>query len=152
MDNTPTGLNTECWQCGRPAEPGAAYNAVLVAEPSRAGGTMGFPVRKFGRLDQIRVPVPRCRACRTRNRASVVTVFYVAAGGAAVAPAVWSDLGLRGRWPDMDSSMVVIGSVLGFAVAIAGVAWRRRWLHLRSIMTYPPIVALRTRGWWWPSD
>jgi hypothetical protein len=48
--------------------------------------------------------------------------------------------------------MIRVGFLLGFLVAVLGVALRRRSLGLQSLKTYPPLVALRGEGWQWPGD
>ena len=105
------------------------------------------------------MPVPRCLACRARNRAAVITAFLAAVIGAAVMPTVWSHFGPRGGPPrrlsggeDPSHVMIGVGLVLGFVVAMLGIALRRRLLRHRPFNTYQPVVALRARGWNWPSD
>jgi hypothetical protein len=130
----------------------------FVANTKRACNAPGFPVKTRGRQDEVRVPVPRCRTCRARGRASVITVFLATALGAAVMPAMWSHFGPRGGpplWLFGEASghvMVGVGLIVGFVVGLLGVAVRRRLLGLRTLNTYPPIVALRGRGWQWLRD
>ena len=157
-DSSLKAPNSVCWPCGGAAEPDAAYMAVLVAAKTRAPDALGFPVKTHRRWDEVRVPVPRCRTCRARNRGSIVTVFLAAALGCIVVPTAWSFFGPRqpplwlfgGETPG--HIMIGVGFVLGFVVAVLGVALRRRLSGLRSLKTYPPLVALRGQGWQWPSD
>jgi hypothetical protein len=151
--------NAVCWHCGGAADPHATYTLVLVASTTRAPDPLGFPVRRRWGRDEVRVSVPRCLACRARNRAAMIAAFLAAAIGAAVMPALWSHFGPRGgppRWwsggEDPSHVMIGVGLVLGFVVAILGIALRRRLLRLRPYKTYPPVVALRARGWNWPND
>jgi hypothetical protein len=91
--------NSVCWQRGGAAEPDATYIVVLVANTTRAINALGFPVKTRGRQDEVRVPIPRCRACCARNRASAITALLAAAFGTAVLPTVWPNSGPRGGPP-----------------------------------------------------
>jgi uncharacterized protein (TIGR03382 family) len=148
-DNSSTWPNSVCWQCGGAAAPDAAYIAVLVTDTARGSGAFGFSVKTRGTRDEVRVPVPRCRACRARNRTSVIAVLLGAAFGAVVVPAVWTRVE-----PTSGGEHVMIGAgfILGFVVALLGVVLRRRRLGLRSLRDYPPIETLRAGGWQWPGD
>jgi hypothetical protein len=159
-DDAPNVSKTVCWQCGRAADPNAAYTATLVTSPKRALSPLGFPVKRLRRWDSVRVPIPRCRTCRARNRVSVVIVLLGAAFGAAVVPSLWSKFGpslAPPSWVQIGGRTegdptIGVGIVLGFVVALVGVTLRKRQLGLRSLNTYPPIAALRSRGWAWPND
>jgi hypothetical protein len=45
-----------------------------------------------------------------------------------------------------------IGSILGFVLALWGVAWRNRRQGIRSLMKYPPVMQLWQIGWRIPGD
>jgi hypothetical protein len=150
--------DTACWQCGAPADAESAYKLLLVADSRRALDALGYPVKRGGQEDRMRVPVPRCANCRFRNRLSVTIVLGSAAIGAIVAQIVkslfwpqlpapaWLHVGDNG----VGGTVTGVGLVLGFAVAVLCVALNRRLSGLRSLGTYPPVVALRRAGWHYP--
>jgi len=148
-----------CWQCGGAAEPEAAYHVGLVASTSRALSPLGFPVTRQGWQDSVRVPIPRCRTCRTRNRGTAVTILIATVSGALVLPALRSAFrqadGSPPWWLGCDTPdhiMTGVGMILGFLIAVLGIAVHKRRLGLRSLNSYPPVVALRRSGWQWPGD
>jgi len=147
----PTTLQTECWQCGGPADPEAAFVVKLVCYPDGLRDRTGVPASGPSRQEQIRVPIPRCKACRARNITAALAAFGGAAVGAAVVPSICTVAGLPMGPPGQGNAAVMVGVVLGFAAALLAVARRRRRLRLRPITAYPPIAALRERGWHWPS-
>ena len=148
-----------CWQCGASADAGCAYTLVLVAGQSRGLDALGHSVERDARLDKVRVPVPRCARCRLRNQLSVMICFGGAALGAIVFPVLLSRF-----WPHIETptwlseshegvggTRIWIGAVLGFVVALMGVALHRRFSGFRSLNLYPTVVMLRQAGWHYPT-
>jgi hypothetical protein len=152
---SPPKGDPNCWQCGAPACAGCAYSLLLVANPRWGLTGAGHLVKRGERLDEVRVRVPRCADCRFRSGISVVKTFVSAIAGAIVIPVVGSRL-----WPDVDGlhpgnsgladGMTIIGVVLGFVVAMLGIALHRRFAGLRPLTTYPPVIRLRKEGWHFP--
>ncbi len=108
----------------------------------------------------VRVPVPRCRDCRARTRGDAATVVAGLAGGYWWA---WQKGLLPEMLPAGDEEAVLWGLALGGAFAGATVSFfirmgavRRRLRQsggtLRPYDDFPPIAALRARGWDWPSS
>jgi hypothetical protein len=148
-----------CWQCGASAGAECAYTLVLVAGSGRGLDALGSPVERGAWQDKVRVRVPRCVRCRSRNRLSVTICFVGAAVGAIVFPILQSLL-----WPHIampvwlhtdhegvGGTTIWIGAVAGFVVALLGVALHRRLSGFRSLNSYPPVVMLRQAGWHYPS-
>lgn len=157
--NSPGTSKSECWQCGRPADPKATYTAVLVAATKRGASPLGFPVKTRGSRDEVRVPVPRCRACQVRTNAIIFKVLLSTAFGAIVAPASWAIFGTHGGplpwWSagnNPNDIMVILGVLVGFMGALLRLKLRYRKHGFRSINAYPPIAALRAQGWDWPLE
>jgi hypothetical protein len=111
-----------CWQCG------AAADAAAV---------------------EVCVPVPRCRACRTRNRAAPILAVVAAALGAGPHgnPPPWL---LEGK--PLDRVMPGLGMAPGPALVAIGLALRRQSAGRHTLETYSPVAALLRRGWRWPGD
>ncbi|MGO9390722.1 hypothetical protein [Rhodoblastus sp.] len=135
----------ECWQCGAPADPRCAYRLSLVARPGRELETMGYPVTRRISQDTIRIPVPRCAACKAWNRLSYALLLLGLMAGAPAGAIA------RLIWPNLTDGSAAIGAVLGCALAIVAIAWRRRRSGRRSLGAYPPVVELRKVGWSYPS-
>lgn len=159
MSLSPNPSDAECWYCRRPADPASVYVAVLVSDASEPLDPLGFPVRQRGRRRSVRVPVPRCRVCRERFHGTLLTALLGTLAGAIAAPLLWliygSHDGPRPWWTggaDPGHLMVGVGAVLGFALALYVVRGRRRRLGLRPLTRFPPITALRRRGWHWPTE
>jgi hypothetical protein len=132
-----------CWQCGASASAECAYRFVLVAGSSRGLDPLGSPVERGAGLDKVRVRVPRCVNCRSRNRLSVMICF----GGAAAGVIVFQQLGHEG----VSGTTTWVAAVTGFVVALLGVALHRRLSGFRSLNSYPQVVTLRQTGWHYPS-
>jgi hypothetical protein len=150
-----------CWQCGTPAREECAYPLKLVARAGSDFDALGYPVTPGRNVDTVLVRVPRCAACRGRGQDSIVILFACMIAGAIIAPILQSLF-----WPNVGppswmhilihrhapvSVVSGIGLVIGALVAIAAVAWRRRSLGLRSLNSYPPVLALKRAGWHFPS-
>jgi hypothetical protein len=134
-----------CWQCAAAASAECAYTLVLVAGPGRGLDALGSLVEHGAGLDKIRVRVPCCARCRSRNRFSVMICFGGAAVGAIVFPILRSRL-----WPHIET-LAWVGAVAGFVAALLAVALHRRLSGFRSLNSYPPVIALRQAGWHYPS-
>ena len=149
-----------CWQCGAPARADCACKLVLVAPTARALDPLGFPVKRDGWRDKVRVAVPRCPECRNRALVMIIGAFSGMAVGAIVASilqaVVWPRLEapswIRVYHEGIGTTATGIGAVLGFVVALLGFSLRRRTSGLRSLNTYPPIRMLRRAGWQYPMD
>jgi hypothetical protein len=112
-------------------------------------------------MDTVMVRVPRCAACRGRGLDGIVILFAGMIAGAIIAPVLqwllFADVAppawlhvLTHRHAPV-GAVSAIGLAVGALVAICGVAWRRRSLGLRSLNSYPPVVALKQAGWHFPS-
>lgn len=131
-----------CWQCGGAAEGDCTFVKVLEAPTRRGLDAQGFDVKRGRFTDTIRVPVPRCRACRSRSRISMALVF----GGLAVGVVVgWTVFG-RIAWAP------VAGAVLGFLIPIVALVVVQRGSGRRAIDAYPPVWSLKAAGWTEPSS
>jgi hypothetical protein len=132
---------------------------VLVARPGRGLDALGSSVERGAWQDKVRVPVPRCARCRSRNQLSVMICFGAAVAGAIVFPILRSQF-----WPQIETptwlsvshegiggTTTWIGAVAGFVAAILGVALHRRLSGFRSLNSYPPVVMLQQVGWHYPS-
>lgn len=150
-----------CSQCGEAADPKSAYSVRLVANPGHGVEAIGYEVARRGGLDEVRVNVPRCIRCKVRTRRSNAVVPAGALAGAVVGPIFWSTFGQRFRVPawlhfgyqseGILGTPVALGLVIGFIVALLGVAFKNHRLHLRSVTDYPAVLKLRQEGWNFPS-
>jgi len=146
-----------CWQCGGPARPDCTYRMKLVAQSSRRLDAFGFPVTRGRSLDTVRVPIPRCPRCRRRTNTAIVCAIAGALVGAIILPALKPWLVRHVPLPDwfasrqgVDSTAVALGATIGLVATMLGAAvLSRRW-RLRSVMTYPYVIALRREGWYFP--
>jgi hypothetical protein len=150
-----------CWQCGAPARGDYAYPLKLVAYSSQHLDGLGYPVTPGRAQDTVLVRVPRCVACRGRGQDSIVILFAGMILGAIIAPILhlllfanleppsWLHVLTHRHAPV--GAVSAIGLVVGAVVAISAVALRRRRLGLRSLNSYPPVLALRQAGWHFPS-
>jgi hypothetical protein len=102
--------------------------------------------------------VPRCAECRFRSSVSLVLTFVSTLAGAVIAPFVpfrlWPGIAVPAA-PHASGSgasgyATVIGFVLGFVVAMLGIALHRRLSGLRPLTTYPSVIRLRQEGWHFP--
>ena len=159
LSSSPSKADASCWQCGAPADAGCAYRMRLSAPADRQLDGRGYPVKRGRYHDFIRVPVPRCRVCRSRGRISLTIIFVVTLAAGIVAPFVQSKF-----WPQFDTPATAapfqygigppatgIGLLLGFVVSLLGCALYRRYLGARSLDTYPPVRMLRREGWGYPT-
>jgi hypothetical protein len=98
---------------------------------------------------EVCVSVPRCRACRTRNRAAPILAVVAAALGAGPRgnPPLWLHEG-----EPLDRVMPGLGMVPGLLLVAIGLAQRRHSAGRHTLETYPPILALLRGGWRWPGD
>ncbi len=121
----------QCWQCGAPAQADCAYRIALVAPSRRHLDALGFPAIRRWTQDSVRVPVPRCAACRNRTRAGIAVVFGLT--GLAAAAGTFLQTGF---WPHAEAPSWLhyehegygnagtgIGLVLGFVLALGGLSW-----------------------------
>lgn len=154
-----------CWQCGGAADAGCVFTAGLVADPKRAPDAMGYPVSTRNNQLTTHVPVPRCRGCRARSRADALSFIGGMAGGAAMLGGLYWSIGQQGGWPDgfvmIDPeftlwALAIGGAFLGGFSAVAVRLWGpgrpRSGAVRRPYDDFPPIAALRARGWNWPSS
>ena len=151
-----------CWQCGAPAREDCAYPLKLVARTGLNLDALGYPVTPGRARDTVLVRVPRCAACRGRGQDSIVILLACMIAGAIIAPILqslfWPNVGLPSWMLVLThrhapvSGMSAVGAIVGVLVAISGVAWRRRRLGLRSLNSYPPVLALKQAGWQFPSS
>jgi len=79
-------------------------------------------------------------------------LLKMASGGMAAAATPMMAGALAGAiarliWPNLPDGSAAIGAVLGCALAIVAIAWRRRRSGRRSLGAYPPVVELRKAGW-----
>jgi hypothetical protein len=150
---------TVCWRCGGAANPRCVFKADLVAASARGLDPLGYDVRTTKQEMRIRVPVPRCSACRFRSRTETATFLLCGAAGAALVDGTWWWMGPgSGREPPfvlVDEELTLW--LLGFAGVFAGALFAvllislHRQADARSYNDFPPIAALRTLGWDWPS-
>lgn len=158
----PTHADARCWQCGALANPKCAYSLLLVADARRCLEAFDYPVVRGRWEDKLKVSVPRCAGCQSRTRVSIAIIFGSAFVGAIIAPVLrsifWPHLEppswlKAGYWAHegVGGPATGVGIVLGFLVALAGVALQDRRLHLRSVTDYPPVPMLRQAGWDFPS-
>jgi hypothetical protein len=144
-----------CWQCGAPARPELAYTFVLYAAPRRHLDGLGHAVLRGRSWDRVKIRVPRCVACRARNRAAVALSLGSALAGAIVGTilqaTVWRDVmppaGVVVGHEGIGNTGTGIGAVLGLLAPMPLIALRRRGAGLRPLNTYPPVLMLREAGW-----
>lgn len=147
-----------CWQCGAPAIADCAYSLRLVANPGWRLDPLGYRVNHGKDWDEVRVRVPRCRACRSRTQLSLLIVFGSSLASAIAWPALQSRL-----WPQLEAPtwiyeshegggtlMTAAGLLLGFVLSMLGIALHRRLSGRRSVASYPPVISLRQEGWHYP--
>ena len=146
-----------CWQCGAPAREDCAYPLKLVARSGRDFDALGYPVTPGRNVDTVVVRVPRCAACRGRGQDGIVILFACMIAGAIIAavlhsvffanvePPSWMHILTHRHAPVTGVSAA--GAIVGALVAICIAAWRRRSLGLRSLNSYPPVLALKQAGW-----
>ena len=149
------------------AEVGCAFTATLLADRKRAPDAMGYAVSKSQGTLRVRVTVPRCRDCRARSRGDAFAVVFGLAAGAAVSAGGYWSAWRQGLLPDtfpagddeftlwvIVFSGAFVGAILNFFLRMR--ALRRRQLtngrKRREHNDFPPIAALRKRGWDWPSS
>jgi hypothetical protein len=146
-----------CWQCGAPARADCAYQLRLYASSGDRLDSRGLPVKRGRDQDIVTVAVPRCLACRSRNRISVTIVLAGTAVGCLLAPLLQSEF-----WPQFDrpqaglfqygigSTAVGVGLLVGFVVSLLAAAVYKRRAGMRPLDTYPPVRMLRRDGWHYP--
>jgi hypothetical protein len=157
-----------CWPCGGAAEAGCAFTATLLADRKRAPDAIGYAVSNSQGALRVRVTVPRCRECRARSRGDAFAVVFGLADGAAVSTGgywcAWRQGLLPDTFPAGDGEFTLwvlvfsgafVGAILGYFLRMR--ALRRRQLtsggsNPREYNDFPPIAALRERGWDWPSS
>jgi len=143
-----------CWQCGSPARADCSYHMTLVAASGNEVPDFGYPVKRAGGNDWLRLPIPRCPACRTRNRTSYFLVLGAGCLGAIVAPILqalfWPDFQTP-SWMNASSeglgTTTVIGFLVGFLLAILALFIGRRGTGLRPLNTYPLLIRMQEAGW-----
>jgi hypothetical protein len=144
-----------CWMCGRPADAGCSAKLVMSARSSRNLDALGYSVQRNGTQDKVRIEVPRCGACRSwvGGWVAVLATVAVAAGIAGTIiegfafPDVAAPSWLKVHHQGIGNVGTVIGFVLGFTVALLGMAWERKRSGRQSANNYPPVVSLRKLGW-----
>jgi hypothetical protein len=147
-----------CWSCGLPASADCAVTLILVAPSWRKLDPLGHTVRRSFLQHEIRVPVPRCRACRNRNRRGEWMIGAAAIGGGLMLPLlhwVYSPLfppGIRVNHYALFSLAALAGSLGGLYLGLLARFLRRKGLGLRSLTSYPAIEDLRKQGWNFPSS
>jgi amino acid transporter len=149
-----------CWMCGAPAVSGCDAKLVLKAASSRQLDGLGYPVQRGRRLDKVRIEMPRCGSCRSwvSGWIAVLAVVVVMAGIAGtlvqsfVFPAAVAPAWLKVHHHGIGNVGTGIGLILGFIVALLGMAWERKRSGRQSANTYPPVVSLRRLGWSFLSD
>ncbi|HUC66204.1 MAG TPA: hypothetical protein VMA53_12280 [Stellaceae bacterium] len=147
-----------CWQCGAHAIADCAYSLRLVASPGRRLDPLGFHVNHGKDWDEVRVRVPRCRACRSRTQLSLLIVFAGTLASAIALPALQSRF-----WPRLEAPtwvfeshqgvgtlMTAAGLLLGFVLSMLGISLDREFSGRRSVASYPPVIRLRQEGWHYP--
>jgi hypothetical protein len=138
-----------CWQCGAPATADCANSLRLVANPRRRLDSLGYHVDHGKDWDEVRIRVPRCRACRSRAQLSILIVFGSTLAGAIAFPALQSRF-----WPQAPTSvgtqMTAAGLLLGFVLSMLGIALHRELSGRRSVASYPAVISLRQEGWHYP--
>lgn len=147
--------DTTCWPCGAPADPASAYVFRLFAASGRHLDARGCDVTRSDFEDRVRVIVPRCRACRTRGRRGIATVFGGAAVGGvtgAVLPSVlWSGRDIPAwlltRGSGALTTATGIGMLTGFLVGLVWVGMQHRKSGLRRLDKYPAVRMLMREGW-----
>jgi hypothetical protein len=126
-----------CWQCGAPADPTCVCTQSLVNHAKYADG-QGYPITTSAWGNHfVKVPIPRCEACRRRN---YLSGFLTASGvsiGACVGMIQFPSRGLT----------TIIGAVVGCVPGVLLALYYRRIRGLRSIEDYPPLKRLRESGW-----
>lgn len=144
-----------CGMCGGPAVSGCEARLVMYAPSALCLDGLGHPVQRRKGRDNVRIAMPRCGGCRSwvSRWIAVVATVTVAAGIAGTsaqsvffseaAPPPWLKVYQEG----IGNVGTGIGLVLGFVVALLGMAWKRKRSGRRSANAYPPVVSLRKLGW-----
>ncbi len=125
-----------CWQCDAPADPACAYTEKLNIRSNRGADAEGFPVRRGRRMDTVRVSIPRCAKCQTRNLITTALIYIGFAAG-AFAGSSWSKSG----W-GLPVGAFLVGLPLAFAIQ-----WAERLMGHQLNKDYPPVARLRAAGW-----
>jgi len=167
-ETLPRRSASACWTCERAADPDSTLWATLESfGPAR--DAQGYEVTVRASETIVRVPVPRCRACRSwfgwRQGVIVLSVF---AGifTPGVTLVVYAHLTGVALPSDMFEGPADYGRLLIFFACIGAslVAWwygglailslvvRHRPMRSRTEKNFPPIVALCAGGWTWPKS
>ena len=123
-----------CWQCGAPANPACTQTMTLYAKSREHKDGQGYPVVRGRWQDSVSISIPRCEACRDRQR----LVQFLMLVGLMISTVLGFSLG---GW------MPVVGFLGGAVTVILGSilyerhSGRRTWLD-----TYPPLKRLHQAG------
>jgi len=126
---------TVCWQCGAPANPACANTLTLYAKSREHKEGQGYRMVRGRWQDSVHVSIPRCEACRERQR---LVKFLVPVD------VVGSVLGIPiplGGW------MPVVGCLLGIVTIVGGHILYERLSGRRWPDLYPPLKRLYKAGW-----
>ncbi len=157
-----------CWTCEHTADPDFVLWVTLESlGPARAAPGYQVTVNDGGTT--VRVPVPRCRACRSWfgwRQGIIVLSIFAGIFTPGVALVLYARLTGADLPADMFEGPAGHGSLLLFfaciglslvawwygGLAILSLALGHRPIRSRTENNFPPVAALRARGWRLPTS
>lgn len=135
-DPEPDADENACWQCGKPANPGCAVTMDFTARADAHLDTCGYRVTRRGRMEHLKVRIPRCKDCESRDTGCGCSLFVCLASGSFLA-----------AWLLSSAVMIVVAwCVLGYLSMVTR-RWYERSMGRRLPTDYPPLRRLREAGW-----